>query len=149
MSSNNRLRYLVMYFSLQEREKREYAQYRKVRCKLESLSDDELNSRYINFVAKYNYKKHLFFVILVALLLVGLAIWELFYSFFDQMLQIYSLHEASTEEIAEFGLIFSSGFLVFLCLIVLFYMIVYLKDLRSMYKQLLFIEAEQIERGAK
>lgn len=47
----------VMYFSLQEREKREYSNYKKEYNRLKELSEDELNARYINTQSKYGYKK--------------------------------------------------------------------------------------------
>lgn len=53
--------------------KRGYKHYQEERVQLESLSDDELNYKYVEVKAKYEHKKNIFSFLIVVVLLAGLA----------------------------------------------------------------------------
>ena len=51
---------MLMYFSLQERERRAYFKYLIYRQFIEILSDDELISKHILMKSSYEYRKNIF-----------------------------------------------------------------------------------------
>lgn len=54
------LRKIIMYFTLQERERRAYGRYEIERKRMESLTDRELHDLYIRLKSTYEYKKTFF-----------------------------------------------------------------------------------------
>lgn len=134
------LKKIIMYFTLQERERRAYARYEIERKKMESLTDRELHELYIRLKSMYEYKKKFFtFIGVTFFISIVSGIWEKFYQFLQNTFKLY-VKQTHSLEITK--LIWElSFFLVGMLLIVLsISFIIYLKNLYSIYRQLLLVE---------
>ncbi|EGO6705185.1 hypothetical protein GP420_002504 [Enterococcus faecalis] len=134
------LKKIIMYFTLQERERRAYGRYEIERRRMESLTDRELHDLYIRLKSTYEYKKTFFtFVGVTFFVSIVSGIWKSFYQFLQNTFTLYA-KQTNSLEITK--LIWElSFFLVGIFLVVIFVsFIIYLKNLYSIYKQLLLVE---------
>ena len=86
----NKLRTIVLWFSLREREKREAEKFKKILKYYDRLSDNEIISIDINLKSRYDRSKNIFtfFMVTILLSLVG-GITGLFGSILNTILKNY------------------------------------------------------------
>lgn len=131
----------VMYFSLQEREKREYSNYKKEYNRLKELSEDELNARYINTQSKYGYKKNLFSLFIITVLITALtSAWSFFSGFSKNLLQIMVSDQTDIAEAAKVVLFISGIVFIAVIIAIVVTVVFYLQVLCDLNKTLLMIE---------
>lgn len=128
-----------MYFSLQEREKRDFFNYQKVQRKLEKLSDDELNSRYVTAKSKYDYKKNMFFVITILIIIFTIFL-KCFSGIYKESLKVVILNQSNLAEEAKIVLIILLMIFIIIVVFVVFAVAFHLRGLSDIYKDLLCIE---------
>jgi|GEM_PF-3072906 len=139
--NNNWLRKCVMYYSLSEREKREFVCYEKERKLFAKLSKHELSARYVNTKARYEYKKNLSSLVLVTILVSGLInVWDIFRSFTENILQTVAVEQTYTEDIMYLGFILSLIIFAFAAILILILLVSNLKSLHFLHRSLLLME---------
>lgn len=136
----NKIKKCMMHFTYAECNKRIYSQYKIERRKLEALSKDELECRYIDIKSTYEYKKNIFTFLMVTILIVGVTnIWEIFYKF---CIKVFHLQMATTQQQeAVMVVVYITIILVVFVTVVIFaFMILYLRSVYRLHKQLLMVE---------
>ncbi|WP_338631838.1 hypothetical protein [Clostridium baratii] len=142
----NLVRKIVMYFTLQEREKRSYERYEINRKKLESLTDRNLHEKYIKLKSTYEFKKGFFTFFGVTLALSILTgMWKNFYQVFQRTLKLFFYQENSIEA-TKVILIVYIGIVVTIVIAMFIWIIIYLKNMYRIYEQLLLIEEIRAEK---
>lgn len=138
---------IIMYFTLQESERRAYLRYEIERKRLESLTDREVHALYIRLKSTYEYKKNLFaFVGVTFFISIVSGIWRGGYQFFQNTLKLYA-RQANSLELTKF-IWELSFFIVGISLVVIFVsFIIYLKNLNRIYRQLLLVEEIQGDKN--
>lgn len=136
----NMFRKILMYFTLQEREKRSYARYENDRSQLESLTEREQHERYVTLKTKLEYRKQVFLFVITGVVLSSITgLWKTFFNYFKTSLQLYL---TNVNTLSESKLIWAiSSFLMIVAILALFIsVIIYLRNTYSIYRKLLIIE---------
>ena len=130
----------VMYFSFQEREKREISNCLEEYKRLEELAEDELTARYILIKAKYRFKKNLFLFFILTVLLTAFSVWSFCFNSYRNLLQIIISNQTEIAETAKAVFLISG--ITFTAIIIAFVITVIfcLRALHDMNKKLLLIE---------
>ena len=129
-----------MYFSLQERKKRELKRYRKKLKSYEELDADEIELKYMNAKSAYEHKKIVLSALMVSIVLsVIMDMWKRFFELTGKILQYYASNLGSNE-IAKATFVVYMVFIVFVTLIVFSILIYNVKELRMLHKDLIIIE---------
>lgn len=135
----NVFRRMVMYFTLQEHEKREYERYEINRQALESLTDRNLHRKYISLKRKYEYKKRFFIVFVITLFAIITSMYKSFYQFFSKIL-ILIFNQENLMEVTKVILVTCMFILLILIIVIFVCIILYLKNIYRIYEQILLIE---------
>lgn len=136
----NLFKKIVMYFSLQECEKREYERYEINRRDLESLSSRNLHEKYIRLKSKYEFKKRFFtFFIIIVFFTIITGMCNSFYKFFSKILILFFNQENSIE-VTKVILVIYMFILAILVIVMFVCIILYLKNIYRIYEQILLIE---------
>ncbi len=130
----------VMYFSFQEREKREISNCLEEYNRLEKLDEDELTARYILIKARYRFKKNLFLFFILTVLIIAFSVWSFCYNFYENMLQITACNQTEIAEAVKaviliFGISFTAIIIAFSVTVIFS-----LRALHDLNKTLLMIE---------
>lgn len=138
---------MIMYCTLQEREKRTYKLYEKNRKYLEALSSWQLHERYISLKSKYEFKKSFsaFLVVTLFLSILG-GVWKTFYVLFQKTLTLF-LNQENSITTTKVILLISTYILVVLVIVMFICIFLYLKNLYGIYEQLLLIEEIRCEKN--
>lgn len=143
------LRKIVMYFTLQELEKRSYERYEINRKKLESLTDRKLHEKYIKLKSTYEFKKRFFtFFSLTVALSILTGMWKEFFQVFQGILKLCFYKENSIEA-TKVILIICIGIVVTIVVTMFMWIIIYLKNMYRVYEQLLVVEEIRILKSKK
>lgn len=146
-----RLRLLILYFSYQERKKRQYKKYDKERKKLESLTNRQLDFEYIEAKNNYQHKKNIYSLFLGTLLLAILTKFSsVFYETINQIRVVYKGVLGTPEEawIRITMIVYISISIIFI--VTIFIVIVsYLNSLKNLHKKILLIEEIKKEDDKK
>ena len=130
-----------MHFSMQERKKRECAQFKEELQKLESMSALELKTEFITTKTKYEHHKNILLPFLIFIVLAALMnAWKSFYDFMDQLLQMALVGQADSVKIAEIGFIVSAIVIAVVTVTVFLMLIAFVRKSSSLYRSLLMIE---------
>lgn len=131
---------MIMYFTLQERERRAYKRYELNRQRFESLTILQLHERYIKMKSLYEYKKSfLTFFVVTLFLTILTGIWKGFFQYFKQALQLFFNQENSLE-VTKVIIVISVFLLVTIVVVMFISIVLYLKNLYRLYEQLMLIE---------
>lgn len=145
----NLLKKLVMYFTLQEREKRLYEHYEINRKELENLSNRKLHAKYIKLKSEYEFKKVFFTFFIVTLFIsILMGIWKNFYQFFQKTLKLFFYQENSIE-VTKVSLFIYSGIFGIVVIVMFICIIIYLKNMYRIYEYILLIEEIREEKLKK
>ena len=130
----------VMYFSFQEREKREISNCLEEYNRLEELAEDELTARYILIKAKYRFKKNLFLFFILTVLVTAFSVWSFCFNSYRNLLQIIISNQTEIAETAKAVFLISG--ITFTTIIIAFAVTVVfcLRALHDLNKTLLMIE---------
>ncbi len=130
----------VMYFSFQEREKREISNCMEEYNRLERLAEDELTARYILIKAKYRFKKNLSLFFILTVPVIAFSLWSFCFNFSENLLQITASNQTEIAETAKAVFLISS--ITFTAIIIAFVVTVIfcLRALYDLNKRLLLIE---------
>lgn len=140
-NKNKWLENYIMFFSLQEREKREYIRYKNEYEKLEKISVSELSSRYVNTKSMHEHKKNVFsFFVVTILMATIMGVWEHIYSFCVKILEMIYLNQGKIENISIISFIVASGIFTFMIVLAFIFLISSIKELYILHKKLLIIE---------
>ncbi|HJD45831.1 MAG TPA: hypothetical protein H9909_03205 [Candidatus Mediterraneibacter norfolkensis] len=124
----------VMYFSYQERKKREMESYKKELHRLKDLDKDELDLEYIDVLVEYEHRKN---ILTVFILTVVIAM--LLYMFVQSLIEYVGTQSGASEtaEVFFFILLVSALFITVVILIILFS---HVKRMKDLYRRRLVIE---------
>lgn len=140
----NKFKRFILWFSLQEREKREFHRFQKELECLNLLSDDEIISIDINLKSKYGRSKNIFTFLIVTVLLSLLgSVTAFFFSIGNAILKIYIGKPQEAKIILILMIIL---YLVFLISI----MLVLLANIKTMYdykKRIYIVEEVRKKRN--
>ena len=140
----------MMYVSLQEREKRWYAKYKKEREYYEQMADDMLTCMYIEVKSKLEQKTQMFSFLTIVILLAGLAdIWEFFSKFILSFAASMASATTADFDVQKVGVCL---FLIIFALAVIVGFAIILSSLDTIYnlhKRLLLIEDIREKRQAR
>lgn len=133
-------RKILMYFTLQEREKRVYAQYEQDRRQLEELTEREQHERYVTLKTTLEYRKQVFLFVIAGIVLSSITrLWNSFFDYFKLSIQLY-LDTINTLNESKLIWVISS-FLVIMAILVFFVgVIIYLRNTSAIYRKLLIVE---------
>lgn len=136
----NMFRKILMYFTLQEREKRLYDQYERDRRQLEALTEREQHERYVTLKTTLEYRKQVFLFVIAGIVLSSITgLWKSFFDYFKTSIQLY-LDNINTLNESKLIWVISS-FLVIMAILVLFVsVIIYLRNTYAVYRKLLIVE---------
>ena len=141
---SSRLQNWLMYFSLQEREKRAYLRYKNERVLLETLAEGELIARYIDTKARYAHKRNMLLLFAVMVLMPN-NLWSALYSVASMALPVMNveplhLEGIALEELAGVWLFLMLVLLAFIAALILIPLISGLAQLRSLHRRMLLLE---------
>ncbi|MBC1793660.1 hypothetical protein [Listeria booriae] len=144
--SMDKIKNMLAYLSRSSWEKRQYIKYDKERRDLETLTNRELSSKYVNTKAKYEYKRNILsFFVGAILLAIFMGMWGIFYNAVKQSLKlIYSV--SASNELAVASLIIASIFFAIVVILIIFFLFMYLNSLHYLHRQLLIIEEVRDDR---
>ncbi len=131
----------IMYISFQERQKRELAQYEKIKERYVNLKKNEQDLEYINLKTKYEYKKNILLAFMVTVIIAVLTgIWKTFYEFGERALvYIASMQDVGTDytkiSVVIFFILVTAISIIFVIIIV-----AHIYGMKKQYKELLLIE---------
>ncbi|EGO8511478.1 hypothetical protein ELZ39_11350 [Enterococcus faecalis] len=137
-----RLRLLILYFTYQERKKRQYKEYDKERKKLESLTNRQLDFEYIEVKNNYQYKKNIYSLFLGTLLLATLTKSNsIFYETIHQIGVVYKdvLGTQGEAWLRITMIVYISVSIIFV-LTIFIVIVSYLTSLKNLHKKILLIE---------
>ena len=129
-----------MYFSFQEREKREISNCLEEYNRLEKLAEDELTARYILIKAKYRFKKNLFLFFIFIVLMTAFSAWSFCFSFSKNLLQMIASNQTDIAEAVKAVFLISGISFIALIIAVAVTVIFCLRALHDLDKRLLLIE---------
>lgn len=130
-----------MQLSFQERKRKKYKQTCEEIEKLNRLSDLEFEIEYLNLKSEYEYKKNLFAVFLVAILLAVLTnVWKGFFEFIQKIIQYTSEPIANSGEIAKIGFFIAIILAVSVTTFLIMGLLTYVKRLYYVHRQILLFE---------
>lgn len=136
----NGLRKMIMYFTLQEREKRVYESFEKESRFLVALSEEQLYAKYVKVKSVYEFKKTVLTFFMVTLFLSTVTgLWQMFYELLQNSMHIFLNGTHSAEEaqtVIVVSVILFSAILIFLII----FIVLYLKGMHRTYEQLLHVE---------
>ena len=127
----------VMQLSLQERRKRKYKRLEVEVQRLRRLPKLEFEFEYISLKSEYEYKKNIFSLLLLTIILATLAdAWGLFYRFVQKILE-YTAQAGSS---SEMGFFIAGIVAIFISIILIFWLISYMKGLYLLHQSLLLVQ---------
>lgn len=138
----------VMYFSMQERRKREVVRFEEELQKLRSMSALELESAYVSAKTRYEHHRTVLSLFLISIVLAVLMnVWKYFFSFVEQLSQMAFDGQADSAEAARVGFAISIVFVVAITLAVFLILIACVRKHRLLYRDLLVIEEVRNDNG--
>lgn len=137
----------VMYFSAKERKERLLSCDRNKYLRLQEMSDLNLKLEYIDIKSKYEYEKNMLILFLVSIVIAVLTnVWKYFDSFLRQVVQFSSSYQENTLEAVKVGFIIALIVAVGIIFLIIVLLIMYIKQVYCLYKELLMIEEIRRER---
>lgn len=132
---------VIMYFSFQERKKREYRLDKMKYEQLKSMTDEQLTFEYINTKTKYEYKKNVFTLFLITIVLsVIMNVWKYFFNFLNKALQFASMYQENVIDVMKIGFIIAIIIVLSIKMVILMILLVSIRQLYLLYKYLLLIK---------
>ncbi len=137
----------VMYHSMQERKKREYAIFEKEYMKLKSLRNIEIKAEYINTKSKYEHRKSLLTLFIGATLIsIIFNIWKELYIFLKQVMNFVFINQGSDIQIVKAGVIMSVIIIVSISIFIFINLLMFIKETYNIYRTLIMVEAVMNDR---
>lgn len=130
----------VMYFSAKEKKKRVLFCERDKYMHLKMISDLDLKLEYINVKANYEYKKNILVLFLILVILAIIKIWRYFDSFLRQIAQFSSSYQGEALEAVKVGFIIALIVIVGITFLIIVLLVMYIKQMYCLHKELLMIE---------
>lgn len=143
-----KLGFYIMYFSFKERKKREYKDFENTIKELEKLSTKELEAEYIDIKAKYEYKKISSLIFGIIILLILNQIFKFFHYIFENSLKLLNL-KGNYTEMGKIMIILVITFSAILIILTLIFFVNSIRNLKSIYKNLLIIKFVRKEKENK
>ncbi|WP_282926566.1 hypothetical protein [Helcococcus kunzii] len=144
----NIIKKTLKYFSIKEKDKRLILKYEKKQEYYSTLSGNDIIIKHIELKSMYECKNNILKLILV-ILLVG-VLSGLTTKVFDF---IYFLLKSSllvTDKEISLGVLYLTIIIyIFISLLIIFSLIIYIKDIREIKKEILLIEKIQLEKNRK
>lgn len=135
-----KLRGVILYSTINEREKRLYQKYMFDRRKIEGLSAKQKQALNIRLKAKFEYRKTVFNFLVVTLFISAITgVWSIFFDFLKEsfMLFVENIH---TLEESKIVWIISLLLLISVFTLMVVSVVIYLRNTYSIYKKLLLLE---------
>jgi len=137
----NKLENYIAFLSFKGRRAKELARYRKRIYEFESMKADELDFEYITLKSKYESKKSVPVLLLFsAILIILINGWKGFFVFIEKALKFAASIENGNTEVIKVSLSISIVAILFVSSIILYILIVYVKELYRMQKELMIID---------
>lgn len=128
----------IMYFSFQERKKRELKEYREEKKRIGKMEVDEAELEYIDLKVEYQHIKNVLSVFLLAILIsVLMDVWNIFYTFIERITQYAASFSGKEAELANVMLVVLILVIVFITLAIFMILIAHTKRMRQVYKKLM------------
>jgi hypothetical protein len=136
-----KLKYWIMYSSSQERMKRKLVTYKEKLKYLKGLDNDEIDLEYITLKTQYEHKKICLSIFMISIVLSFLMnLWGSFYSFVKAAIESATMYLDNGVDYVLAAFVFSLIVFVSISAIILTVLILYIKDMRQIYNDLLIIE---------
>lgn len=147
--NRNWLKNYVMRFSYREKRNQKLVKFRQEAKALNNMDRDELEFEYVNLKSKYEHKKSVLTLFLLAIALAVLMdIWKKFFSFMGMVLQYTQTVEADSMEIIKVSLVISILVAIAITLLILLFLYTLLTDISKMRRKLMIIENVMEKRKA-
>lgn len=139
---------MATYFSLEERESREYKQYEKEYGRLFALTDNEINSRRIKTNAEYGYKMGAFLLYIGVVMVAsfsGIATWV--YEFLQMAFESAYNVASTTEGLHEICFMLSAIILFAVFALFIIVAVYLLKEIYSLKRRMMILEQVQADKS--
>lgn len=137
----NKIKKYLLYFSLEESEKRILSAYKEEFAITRNLSSEELNSLSIEYKTRYERKKSIFSLFLITVALAALtAICSSFYAFLKYMLPLITSNSTHDINIAKTMIIIFIIVLGTIVIAIFGIVNAYLQSLQFLHKKILIID---------
>lgn len=145
---DGRFKRYIMSLSFKERRARELMKYRKRVRELEKMDTDAIDYEYITLKVEYEHKKSILTLFIISIALAVLMnVWSYFFLFIEKVLQYASLFKGSEMEITKVGFLISTIVVACATFFIIIILIMYMKELRRMQKELMIVETVRDKRS--
>lgn len=135
-----KLKKVILYPTISEREKRLYQKHMIDRRKLESLSIRQKQALSIRLKAEFEYRKTVFNFLVVTLFISAITgVWSMFFDFLKESFTLFVKNIHTLEE-SKIVWIISIILLVSVFTLMVVSVVIYLRNTYSIYKKLLLLE---------
>lgn len=136
-----------MFFSFQERKKRELECYRQEKKRLQKMEKDEMELEYINLKSEYERKKNILFVFMTAIVVsILLYTWSAFFELARKIMQYAASASDGGIEIAKVTFYLCVILIIFVTVVAVGILVIHIRRIGQLYKKILMIEEVKKER---
>lgn len=136
-----RFKRCVMSLSFQERKERELMRYRQEVIRLKSLDDDELDLQYINLKSQYEYKKNIWLIVMLTIIIsILMDVWKYFYNFIGKIQQLVILSQRDNIGTVRVVFVITVILIIFITILILGMLVLYMRKMHRTYKNLIVVE---------
>lgn len=138
---NKKIKRIIVYYSLQEKKKRELRLYKDKVKAFKEMEADKIDLEYINLKSEYEHRKVVLSIFMVSIIIsVVMNIWKYFYEFVEKAIYYASSGQANKADEAYVVFAIFSIIIGFITVVVIVALIMYVRKMYQISKELIIVE---------